>query len=90
MPNNVHHTYSYGAAASGDMHQPSTSYRMNPGRTSLHPLQRQGKVASRGGFGSQSAPGFDGPGGNAPASIVNMQLPPTVPITNGNFERFAV
>ena len=90
MPNNVHHTYSYGAAASGDMHQWPTALRMNPARVSLHGLQRQGKVSSQGGFGAQSAPGFDGIGGNHPASQVDMNLPPTVPITNGNMERFAV
>jgi hypothetical protein len=90
MANNVHHTYSYGAAASGDMHQPPTALRMNPGRVSLHPLQRQGKVSATGGYGSQSAQGFNGLGGDFPASIVNMNLPPTVPITNGDMERFAI
>lgn len=92
MANNVHSTYSYGAAASGDMHQFGHYVRMNPGRVSLHPLQRTGQVASQAHtlVGAQSAQGFDGIGGSLPASVVDMRLPPVVPITNGDLGRFTV
>lgn len=72
---------SYGAYASGDMHQ-FTRY-MGPSGVSLHPLQRNGAVPSS-SHDHMARWGGGGPAGIGagyyPASQIDMTLPPVVPI----------
>lgn len=78
---NTETTFSYGAAASGDMHV--FTRRLGPSGVSLHPLQRSGAVSAEShDYISRQGAAHHATLGESvyPAGHMDLTLPPVVPL----------